>query len=389
MKKILVLLTLMMATVSMATVHTVNLVGASFSPANLTIQQGDTVRWIKPAGGFHNVEESSATPVFRSGEPTSSAFTYNFAFAAPLSGTYNYRCAIHAGSGMVGTVTVEAGGNPPDEPRNPMPADGATNWPTLGFLFWEGEGWDSHIVRLGTTNPPPVVNGAFVGQMFSYSGLAENTVYFWQITAVNGFDQTDGPVWSFTTAGPPAQAANPFPANSATNVPVNTILGWDAADGATSYEVFFGTTQPLPSIGQTTETTFDPAGVLDSNQTYLWRVNSVNDAGTTTGQLWSFTTVIPNGISDPRIPVSYQIVQAYPNPFNSTVQIALTVAQESRTTMRVYDIVGQEVATLLDSRLSAGEHQLEWNASGQSAGLYFLKCECAGLTQTQKLIYLP
>ncbi|MBL0063072.1 MAG: hypothetical protein IPP40_16730 [bacterium] len=48
MKKMFVLLALMLASVSMATVHTVNLVGSSFSPANITIQQGDTVRWIKP-----------------------------------------------------------------------------------------------------------------------------------------------------------------------------------------------------------------------------------------------------------------------------------------------------------------------------------------------------
>lgn len=390
MKKFLVLLALMMATVSMATVHTVNIGGISFSPANVTIQQGDTVRWIKPAGGFHNVVESNnVPPVFTSGDPTSSAFTYNFAFAAPLSGTYNYECVVHAGSGMVGTVTVEAGGTAPEEPRNPIPGDGSTGMPTLGFLIWEGDGWDSNIVRFGTTNPPPVVNGSFMGQMFSYSGLSESTTYFWQITAVNTFGQTDGPIWSFTTAGPPVQASNPFPAHSATNVPVNTILGWDAADGATSYEIFFGTTQPLPSIGVTTETTIDPTGVLDSNRTYLWRVNSINDVGTTTGQTWSFTTVVPNGITDPRTPISYQVVQAYPNPFNSTVRIDLTVPQSSFARVKVFDISGREVATLIEGRLNAGLHLLEWNAGNNAAGIYFLRFHSGDVNLTKKLVFLP
>lgn len=90
-----------------ATIHTVNVSGLSFIPANITIQQGDTVRWVKTAG-LHNVAETSAVPVFRSGDPTGSAFTYDFAFNAPLVGTYSYRCDVHFGSGMTGTVTVQA-----------------------------------------------------------------------------------------------------------------------------------------------------------------------------------------------------------------------------------------------------------------------------------------
>ncbi len=389
MKKLFVLIALMMASVSMATVHVVNLVGSSFSPANITIQQGDTVRWIKPAGGFHNVNETSHTPAtFRSGEPTSSAFTYNFAFAAPLEGLFNYECEIHA-PGMVGSVTVEAGGTPPTVPTNPIPNNNSTGMPTLGFLIWEDTGATHHIVQFGTANPPPVVNNNFPGMMYSYSNLAAGTQYFWKITAVNGDGETAGPIWNFTTVAPPAQATGPFPANNATNVPVNTVLAWDAADGATSYEVFFGTAEPLPSIGTIAQTTIDPAGNLNTNTTYLWRVNTINEAGTTVGQTWTFTTALPNAAGDPVLPTAFELQAAYPNPFNSSVRIGLNIAQESQTTVRIFDIVGQEVSTLVNSKLSAGEHQLEWNASGQAAGLYFLKCECAGLSQTQKLIYLP
>ena len=92
---------------SYATIHVVNVVGFTFSPSSITIQQGDTVRWIKTTG-LHNVAETSAVPVFRSGNPVSTAFTYDFAFAAPLEGTYSYQCDVHFSLGMVGTVTVEA-----------------------------------------------------------------------------------------------------------------------------------------------------------------------------------------------------------------------------------------------------------------------------------------
>ncbi|MBL0063240.1 MAG: hypothetical protein IPP40_17595 [bacterium] len=100
----------------------------------MTIQQGDTVRWVKPAGGFHNVNETSHSPAtFRSGDPTTAAFTYSFAFAAPLEGVFNYECEIHA-PGMVGSVTVEAGGTPPSTPTNPIPNNNSTSMPLLGFL---------------------------------------------------------------------------------------------------------------------------------------------------------------------------------------------------------------------------------------------------------------
>lgn len=389
MKKMFVLLALMLASVSMATVHTVNLVGSSFSPQNITIQQGDTVRWIKPAGGFHNVAETSHNPAtFRSGDPTSAAFTYQFAFAAPLEGLFNYECEIHA-PGMVGSVTVEAGGAAPTTPTNPIPNDGAVDMPGLGFLIWEDEGATGHIVQFGTTNPPPVVNNNFPGMMYSYSGLTANTQYFWKITAFNDNGQTPGPIWSFTTAGPPAQVTGPFPSNSATNVPVSTILGWEAADGANGYEVYFGTSQPLPQVTTTTQTTFDPPGNLLPSTNYLWRVDAFNANGTTTGQTWSFTTEAGSAVGDKPVPTAFELQAAYPNPFNSSVRIGLNIAQESQTVVRIFDIVGQEVSTLVNSKMSAGQHQLEWNASGQAAGLYFLKCECAGISQTQKLIYLP
>lgn len=389
MKKMFVLLALMLASVSLATVHTVNLVGSSFSPQNITIQQGDTVRWIKPAGGFHNVAETSHNPAtFRSGDPTSAAFTYQFPFAAPLEGLFNYECEIHA-PGMVGSVTVEAGGTPPTTPTNPIPNNNSTGMPLLGFLIWEDEGATHHIVQFGTSNPPPVVNNNFPGMMYSYSNLNPGTQYFWKITAVNGDGETAGPVWNFTTGTLPDQAANPSPPNGASSVPITTALEWNFSNGATSYEVFLGTSNPLPSIGTVTQNTITPASDLLHSTAYMWRVDASNSFGTTTGPTWNFTSEAGSAVGDKPVPTAFELQAAYPNPFNSSVRIGLNIAQESQTVVRIFDIVGQEVSTLVNSKMSAGQHQLEWNASGQAAGLYFLKCECAGISQTQKLIYLP
>lgn len=377
MKKLGLLLVLLFATNCFATIHTVNLSGLSFSPQNITITQGDTVRWVK-TGGFHNVAHSATVPLFRSGEPTSAAFTYDFAFAAPMSGLYNYECEVHAGSGMVGTVTVNAAGNPPGAPSNPIPIDNAAGMPTLGFLIWDAAtDADHYIVRFGTANPPPVVNNNFTATMYPYQDLSNGTHYFWRITAVNSFGQTDGPLWQFTTAvALPGQASNPFPANNATNVPLNTLLGWDAADFAESYEVFLGTQEPLASIGTTGLTTITPPNALQFNTTYLWRVNATNESGTTEGVTWSFSTPL-DAAAHEFIARDFRVSAPYPNPFNNTVSLSLDVASPVDVSITAFDALGRQVAILHSGVLSSGSHQIQWQAEGIASGAYYLSVRSA------------
>jgi len=95
-----------------------------------------------------------------------------------------------------------------------------------------------------------------------------------------------------TISNPPAVANQPSPANGATDVSVTTDLAWTAGSGATSHDVYFGT-NPNPGSNEFqnfyTETTFDP-GTLAESTTYYWRIDENNSAGTTTGEVWSFTT---------------------------------------------------------------------------------------------------
>ena len=84
---------------------TVNVLGSSFSPRNVTIQAGDTVTWINSNQGLHNVSAEDGS--FRSGNPSEN-FTFSHTFAA--AGSFPYVCEVHEAQGMTGTVTVEDGG---------------------------------------------------------------------------------------------------------------------------------------------------------------------------------------------------------------------------------------------------------------------------------------
>jgi len=86
-------------------------------------------------------------------------------------------------------------------------------------------------------------------------------------------------------------ARNPNPPNGAATVNITADMSWTAGTHATSHDVYFGTSKPPPFIGNQTATTFDP-GTMDYITTYYWRIDEVNMWGTTTGPVWSFTTVM-------------------------------------------------------------------------------------------------
>lgn len=111
MKKIFY--TLLMTTCLLTSINAQVMVSAEsvdFTPADITISVGETVQWDNN-GGFHNVNGSLATypgnpEGFFSGAPSSDPWTFSFTFTMP--GTYDYQCDLHVGSGMFGTITVEA-----------------------------------------------------------------------------------------------------------------------------------------------------------------------------------------------------------------------------------------------------------------------------------------
>jgi len=98
-----------------------------------------------------------------------------------------------------------------------------------------------------------------------------------------------------TGTPPPAKATSPNPAHLATSVSIDANLSWTAGSGATSHDVYFGT-NPTPGAGEfkgnQAGTTYNPPGSLGYNTTYYWRIDEKNAGGTTTGDVWSFTTVI-------------------------------------------------------------------------------------------------
>ena len=78
-------------------------------------------------------------------------------------------------------------------------------------------------------------------------------------------------------------------------------------------------------------------------------------------------------------PGSYTLAQNYPNPFNPSTKITFSLADDSKVTLKIFDLLGQEVSTLVNQDLTAGVYNYDFNATGINSGVYFYKIEAVGV----------
>jgi len=89
------------------------------------------------------------------------------------------------------------------------------------------------------------------------------------------------------------------------------------------------------------------------------------------------------------IPKVFALGQNYPNPFNPTTRIRFTVPSNGRAALRVYDVLGREIATLVDGELRSGvSQQAEFDASKLASGVYVARLEFMGKELTRKMILI-
>ena len=87
-------------------------------------------------------------------------------------------------------------------------------------------------------------------------------------------------------------------------------------------------------------------------------------------------------------PLTFSLTQNYPNPFNPTTVISYQLPAVSHVTLTVYDILGNEVATLTNGTQSAGVHTIQFSGSGMASGVYFYRLSTQDYVRTMKMILL-
>jgi hypothetical protein len=100
-----------------------------------------------------------------------------------------------------------------------------------------------------------------------------------------------------------------------------------------------------------------------------------------------FKNELPSSVGDqPAIPLSMELLQNYPNPFNGVSDFEFRIADFSHVSLKIYDLLGREVATLVNGTLEPGTYTRQWNAGDIASGVYFYKLTADATTRVKKLV---
>ena len=103
----------------------------------------------------------------------------------------------------------------------------------------------------------------------------------------------------------------------------------------------------------------------------------------------NISSYAPTGIDEFKVEVNtYNLFNNYPNPFNPTTKISWQSPVSSWQTLKVYDVIGNDVATLVDEFRPAGSYEVEFTASNLASGIYFYQLKTGSLIETKKMILL-
>ncbi|MDZ7626654.1 MAG: T9SS type A sorting domain-containing protein [Ignavibacteriaceae bacterium] len=106
--------------------------------------------------------------------------------------------------------------------------------------------------------------------------------------------------------------------------------------------------------------------------------------------VWRRPLIDITGVEDEsnEIPTQFILKQNYPNPFNPSTTIKYSILTSEFVTLKVYDVLGNEVATLVNEEKSAGSYEVSFDVAGLTSGIYFYKLQAGNLIETKKMILI-
>ncbi len=96
-----------------------------------------------------------------------------------------------------------------------------------------------------------------------------------------------------------------------------------------------------------------------------------------------------SGVEDNEaVPSEFGLAQNYPNPFNASTNIEFALQDASNVTLKIYNLLGEEVAELANGKMNAGEHTVKWNAADYTSGVYLYRLKINDATETRRMVLL-
>lgn len=281
----------------------------------------------------------------------------------------------------------------------------------------------SNLNRLTATGLPVYISEFDIDEPIDANQLAQYKIYFpifWSNPGVKGitlwgYIQND--VWTAHpntyvllangTERPALQwmrtfvltplTPEPISPVGTTGEPRNSRLAWHASASATSYRIQVATnTGFAPVVVDTTVAdTLLRLNPLEANRRFYWRVSATNVYGASE---YSITAGFITGdqvtaVDEVEIiPTEFKLFQNYPNPFysagNPATRIDYSIASDSFVQLKIYDILGREIKTLINKKMPAGKHTAHVETNDLKAGIYVYQIRVGDFVETKKMILI-
>ncbi len=231
------------------------------------------------------------------------------------------------------------------------------------------------------------------------SSLSGETEYQWYVQVSDGYNTVTSPIWSFTT-----EEDNPLPiflsSFTATRTELGIHLEWiveseienagflieksrDSVNGPftpiASYEYMDELRGRGNASNRKTYSFVDRD--IQSGQTYFYRLADVSTNGVVT-----YHEAI--GINMSGIILKFKLQQNYPNPFNPLTTISYSIPKDDLVNLKIYNLLGQELAVLVNEFQKAGIYSVNFNARELASGFYFYTLKTGNLTATRRMLLI-
>jgi hypothetical protein len=230
---------------------------------------------------------------------------------------------------------------------------------------------------------------------YEYEGLEDTTRYFWRVRAE--FEDGTMSGWSpsrfFETVLRSPETPAWDPEDGEEGVSSDLILSWNETSRAEVYQVQLAEGEDFESLVAESKdietTTYEIEEELAGQTTYYWRVRAGNESGYSDwSEALAFTTEMTTSVEGKEQPREFSLGQNYPNPFNPSTTISYELPENSNVQLTVFDMLGQRVATLVNEQQSAGQHEVNFDASRLSSGIYIYRITAGEFSQTRQMVLI-
>ncbi len=119
--------------------------------------------------------------------------------------------------------------------------------------------------------------------------------------------------------------------------------------------------------------------IIPNSGNYQYRLKQVDFNGS-----YTYSQIVEVSV----LPLNFSLEQNYPNPFNPTTNISYSIGNSSFVTLKVYNVLGEEVTTLVNENKKAGSYTVRFNASNLPSGVYIYKLTAGNYSASKKLLLL-